>query len=68
MKIKHDEYHKKINSYLTSNKTLKEQKKDIQAKVEQADKTIKGLKYKRDAYVKQIKDNLHLFATVKEEK
>lgn len=35
-------------------------------KLEQADKMIKGLKYKRDAYVKKIKDNLHLFATAKE--
>lgn len=45
---------------------LKEEKRIVKGVLDEKVKIVEGLKYKRDAFVKQIKDNLHLFASTAE--
>ncbi len=47
---------------------LKEEKRIVKGVLDDKVKLVEGFKYKRDALVKQIKDNLHLFATTAEQR
>jgi len=47
---------------------LKEEKRVVKTVLDDKVKLADGLKYKRDALVKQIKDNLHLFVTTAQDR
>lgn len=52
---------------MSSNKGIKMENKMKKNKIEEIEKEIEGLRYRRDAYVKKIKDNLDVFVTKKDD-
>lgn len=58
MKEKHEEYHLKIEKAIKSKVSVREEYERIKQSLDQAQKTIESLHYKKDRYLQLVMGNI----------